>query len=110
MTKLLYAIANKSTPEGVKVPETAWGFASWVIVQLGGWGVLLGFLAYAYFDHKEESRADKRQVIEVCRDQIEVSTKLTALMEQLQRTTEELAREARTAHRYGGYPTTHETR
>jgi uncharacterized protein with von Willebrand factor type A (vWA) domain len=102
MTEILHKMAQRDTPEGVNVPKNAWAFAAWVIAKLGGWGVLLAFLLYTNEQTKQEVRTDKQEITAAYRQQIEVNVRLLGLMEGMKATMEELAREARSAHRWVG--------
>lgn len=102
MTEALHKMAQKDTPDWVHVPKNAWGFAAWMIAKLGGWGVLLAFLLWTNQETKQEARADKQEITAAYRQQIEVNVRLVTLMEGMKGTMEELAREARAAHRWAG--------
>jgi hypothetical protein len=102
MTDMLHNMAQRDTPESVNVPKNGWAFAAWVIAKLGGWGVLLAFLLWTNQETKQEARADKVEITAAYRQQIEVNVRLMTLMEGMKSTMEELAREARSAHRWAG--------
>jgi hypothetical protein len=102
MTEALHKIAQQDTPEWADVPKNKWGFIAWVMVRLGGWGVLILVLLYFGKRQYEESRADKLEIIAAYRQQIEVNTRLLSVLGNVEKTMEELAREARAAHRYAG--------
>lgn len=104
MTDTLHALADKGTPDWVNVPRNKWGFAVWVIVKFGGWGVLLAFVMYDNYTSKQEIRVDKLEVVQAFRQQIEVNVKMVTVMEGLQKTMEDISRDAREAHRYSRNP------
>lgn len=90
----IHAVASKSTPEDVQVPNTMAGLITWAVGKFGGSAVIAIALGYAiikiYTDMQVQTatqladqKATNVQVMEMVRAQTQVQTELANAMKDL---------------------------
>jgi hypothetical protein len=98
-TEKLHNLAQSDTPAAVDVPKSWNGLLVWAVGRFGS-GILLAAacgwaLARVYEDHA----AQTRQLMSILEQRARVDAEFTAVLHQLRGSIEDVAREARTAHR-----------
>jgi hypothetical protein len=99
-TKRLHQFAQEDTPERVQVPPGYAGILMWLAGRYGVAILVAAACMFALHQVYQDYKQLTVVVLEALQRQTEVNAKSLVVMEQLQRTMEELSREAREAHRY----------
>lgn len=99
MTDRLHTIAENDTPAAVNVPQTIQGLVLWAVGRFGS-GILLAVacgwaLMRVYEDHGRQTD----RLMQVLETRAKVDTEMTAALLQLRAALDEVAKEARNAHR-----------
>jgi hypothetical protein len=100
----LHEFAQEDTPMRVNVPPGYAGILMWLAGRYGVAILVALACMYALNQVYQDYKGLTVVVLEALQKQTEVNTKTLGVMEQLQKTMEELSREARAAHRYSHSP------
>ena len=100
-SETLHAIAQNDTPEAVNVPKDFNGLIVWAIGRFGG-GLLMAMacawaLSKVYEDHAKQTD----RMMTLLESRAATDSQLATAMLSFKASIEELAREARTAHKSG---------
>lgn len=101
----LHQFAQEDTPVNVNVPSGWAGIIAWLAGRYGVAILVAVACMYALHQVYQDYKQLTVVVLEALQRQTEVNAKSLIIMEQLQRTMEDIQRDAREAHRYSHNPT-----
>ena len=102
MTDTLHAFAQKDTPAVVNVPRDMAGLIFWAVGRFGS-GILLAVACgYALSRVYDDLSRQQMQLMTILESRAKLDTELTGALLQLRSAIDEVAKDARSAHRAGG--------
>lgn len=98
---MIHDVARRDTPEQVEVPETWAGLAIWALGRFGGVLLLAGAASYASVRVYDDLGRQQERMMLMIEKRSETDVQMTQVLLGLKAALDELARDARTAHRGG---------
>jgi len=98
-TKELHDFAQTDTPEAVDVPRNWGGLLVWAVGRFGSGIVLALACAWALMRVYDDHAAQTRQLMVILEQRARVDSEMTLAVNQLRGAIDDVAKEARMAHR-----------
>jgi hypothetical protein len=100
MTERLHQLAESDTPAAVTVPQSWQGIVFWAVGRFGSGILLAAACGWALMRVYEDHAKGTDRLMTILEQRAKVDADMTSALLQLRGALDEVAREARNAHRY----------